>query len=186
MPLKRYARFTLHVVVALVLAAFVAVAQYAMWGWISRGQPMAEAESAISGFAYSGYGRDQSPLEDDFPTLKQLERDLDILARSTKRIRTYSSIDNVAVVPLSAKKGMRLTNGIWLDQSVEHNMREMEAGIALAKKYRHIDRLIVGNEAILREDMSPETLMLYLDAVSKATKKPVSTAEPWHIWIKYP
>jgi exo-beta-1,3-glucanase (GH17 family)/cellulose synthase/poly-beta-1,6-N-acetylglucosamine synthase-like glycosyltransferase len=186
MAFTRYARFFLHVAVALIIATFVASAQFAMWAWVNRGQPMAEAESAIAGFAYSGYGRDQSPLEDDFPSERQLSRDLDILAKTTDRIRTYSSIDNVAVVPLSAKKGFHLTNGIWLDQSVEHNMKEMEAGIKLARNYPHIDRLIVGNEAILREDMSADTIILYLDAVKKATGKPVSTAEPWHIWIKNP
>jgi exo-beta-1,3-glucanase (GH17 family)/cellulose synthase/poly-beta-1,6-N-acetylglucosamine synthase-like glycosyltransferase len=186
MAFTRYARFFLHVAVALIIATFVASAQFAMWAWVNRGQPMAEAENAIAGFAYSGYGRDQSPLEDDFPSEKQLSRDLEILAKTTDRIRTYSSIDNVAVVPLSARKGLHLTNGIWLDQSVEHNMKEMEAGIKLARNYPHIDRLIVGNEAILREDMTAETLILYLDAVKKATGKPVSTAEPWHIWIKNP
>lgn len=186
MAFKRYARFTLHVIVALIIATFVAAAQFAVWAWVNRGHPMAEAENAIAGFAYSGYGRNQSPLAGDFPSQKQLSGDLDILARTSERIRTYSSIDNVSVVPLSAEKGLRLTNGIWLDQSVEHNMREMEAGIALAKKYRHIDRLIVGNEAILREDMAPDTLIYYLKAVKQATRKPVSTAEPWHIWIKYP
>lgn len=186
MALKRYARFFIRLGVALSIAAFVAFAQYVLWGWVNRGVQMTAAEYSIAGFAYSGYGRDQSPLEQEYPDEAQLSRDIDLLATLTKRVRTYSSIDNAAVVPLTARKGLKLTNGIWLDQNVEHNQREMEAGIRLANQYKHIDRLIVGNEAVLREDMTPDTLIFYLQTVKAATNKPVSTAEPWHIWLKYP
>ncbi len=186
MPIKRYARFFIRFAVALSIAVFVAIAQYGVWAWVNRGVEMTDAEHRIAGFAYSGYGRDQSPLTNEYPDEAELARDIDLLATLTKRVRTYSSLDNAAVVPLTAKKGLKLTNGIWLDQSVEHNQHEIEAGIRLANKYRHIDRLIVGNEAVLREDMTPDTLILYLKAVKAGTRKPVSTAEPWHIWLKYP
>ncbi|WP_082878094.1 glycosyltransferase [Methylobacillus sp. MM3] len=186
MPIKRYARFFMRLAVALSIATFVALAQYAVWAWVNRGVEMTDAEQRIAGFAYSGYGRDQSPLTREYPKETELARDIDLLAKFTKRVRTYSSIDNAAVVPLTAKKGLKLTNGIWLDQSVEHNQREIEEGIRLANKYKHIDRLIVGNEAVLREDMTPDTLIFYLKTVKAGTRKPVSTAEPWHIWLKYP
>lgn len=186
MPIKRYARLFIRLAVALSIATFVAIAQYAVWAWVNRGVEMTDAEHRIAGFAYSGYGRDESPLTREYPSETELARDIDLLATLTKRVRTYSSIDNAAVVPLTAKKGLKLTNGIWLDQSVEHNHREIEEGIRLANKYKHIDRLIVGNEAILREDMAPETLIFYLKTVKAGTGKPVSTAEPWHIWLKYP
>jgi len=186
MAIERYAKIFFKLLVALGIAAMVAYGQYAVWQWINRGVEMTDAEHSIAGFAYSGYGRDQSPLAREYPTEKELARDIELLAKLTKRVRTYSSIENAAVVPLTAKKKIRLTNGIWLDQNVEHNQREVEEGIRLANKYRHVDQLIVGNEAILREDMTPDTLILYLDAVKAGTRKPVSTAEPWHIWIKYP
>ncbi|MDR2875692.1 MAG: glycosyltransferase [Methylobacillus sp.] len=187
MAFTRFARFIFHVAVALVIATFVAVAQFAVWYWVTQGQPMTPAENAITGYAYSGYARDQNPMEHDVPSQEQLTRDLGILAHTAKRIRTYSAIDYAAVAPLAAEHGLRLTGGIWLDQSVERDMREVEAGIALVEKYpKTIDRIIVGNETLLREDLAPETLILYLNMVRKATRKPVSTAEPWHVWIKYP
>ena len=130
MPIKRYARFFIRFAVALSIAVFVAIAQYGVWAWVNRGVEMTDAEHRIAGFAYSGYGRDQSPLTNEYPDEAELARDIDLLATLTKRVRTYSSLDNAAVVPLTAKKGLKLTNGIWLDQSVEHNQHEIEEGTA--------------------------------------------------------
>ena len=56
----------------------------------------------------------------------------------------------------------------------------------LSKGYRNLVRVMVGNEAILREDISVSELSDYLDRVRRITWLPISTAEPWHIWLKYP
>ncbi len=47
-------------------------------------------------------------------------------------------------------------------------------------------RVIVGNEALLRTDQTVEEMIGYLKRVRKEIKAPVSLAEPWHIWLKYP
>lgn len=44
---------------------------------------------------------------------------------------------------------------------------------------RHIERVMVGNEVILRGDLTVDEMIGYLDRVRKAIRKPVSTAEPW-------
>ena len=45
---------------------------------------------------------------------------------------------------------------------------------------------IVGNEVVLRNDIPVEQLIGYLERVRRVTDIPVSTAEPWHVWIKNP
>ncbi|MFM7275231.1 MAG: glycosyltransferase, partial [Gammaproteobacteria bacterium] len=50
----------------------------------------------------------------------------------------------------------------------------------------NIDLIIVGNEALFRGEVEPEELIAYIERVREATKVTVTTAEPWHIWMKYP
>ncbi|RYZ63459.1 MAG: hypothetical protein EOP08_10885, partial [Proteobacteria bacterium] len=54
-------------------------------------------------------------------------------------------------------------------------------------KYRNVVRVIVGNEALgVRNEVTVEQMIAMLDHVRSNTKRPVSTAEPWHVWLKYP
>jgi hypothetical protein len=45
---------------------------------------------------------------------------------------------------------------------------------------------MVGNEVLLRGDLTRADLFAHLDHVRGATRQPVSTAEPWHVWMLYP
>ncbi len=76
--------------------------------------------------------------------------------------------------------------GSWLDADRERNEREIEAVIRLAKQHRNVHRVLVGNEVVLRGDLPVPDLLAHLDRVRAATRQPVSTAEPWHVWIKHP
>jgi exo-beta-1,3-glucanase (GH17 family) len=49
-----------------------------------------------------------------------------------------------------------------------------------------IDGVIVGNQAVLRGDLSVEQLTGYICRVRQQVMVPVSTAEPWHVWIQHP
>ncbi|MBL8271035.1 glycosyltransferase, partial [Steroidobacter sp.] len=56
----------------------------------------------------------------------------------------------------------------------------------LANKHANVIRLVIGNEAVLRGDLTVAQLAEQLDRVRDAVTQPVSTAEPWHVWIKHP
>ena len=45
---------------------------------------------------------------------------------------------------------------------------------------------MVGNEVLLRGDLTRADLFAHLDHVRGATRQPVSTAEPRHVWMLYP
>jgi exo-beta-1,3-glucanase (GH17 family)/cellulose synthase/poly-beta-1,6-N-acetylglucosamine synthase-like glycosyltransferase len=188
--MPRITRLFFNFLAALVIAAFVASAQYALWEWANRGQNMADADTelGIKGFAYSGYQRDSlGSLGGPYASDEELTGDIDLLAHYTRRIRTYSSLENANVVPLAGFRNIRVTSGIWLDRDAEKNAREIAAGIELAHQYKNVERIIVGNETLHRGDMKPDELIALIKEVKKATKKPVSTAEPWYIWVeKYP
>lgn len=47
-------------------------------------------------------------------------------------------------------------------------------------------RLLVGNEVLLRGDQPIKILIQYIRHVRAQVGMPVSTAEPWDVWLKYP
>ena len=66
----------------------------------------------------------------------------------------------------------------------------------MANQNPNIERVLVGNENILRFDgekdlrdpnaTSPAQLIREIRNVKRNVKVPVSTAEPWHVWLHYP
>ena len=115
-----------------------------------------------------------------------MEKDLILLRPLTERIRIYGALDNSEVTALASNLGFYVTAGAWLGSDFDLNQREIEALKSKIKNYPHIERAIVGNEVLLRNDLPPETLYTYLDEVRKNTSLPISTAEPWHVWLKNP
>lgn len=171
---------------ALGLALSVALLNLALWAVLNRPVSPPDWSEPVHGFAFSAYQRDQSPLDQSFPSDAEIDSDLALLAQQTPRVRSYTSSEKPALPALAEKHGLKLTAGAWLDRRRDNNERELEALIAQAKHYPAIERVIVGNEAVLRGDLTPAQIAVYLDRAREALDKPVSTAEPWHVWIKYP
>ena len=46
--------------------------------------------------------------------------------------------------------------------------------------------MIAGNETVLHGALTPAELGAYLDQLRRRLKVPVSTAEPWHVWLRHP
>ena len=171
----------------LLIVAGFALLTVAIWGYANR--PTAEPPwpSRIQGFAFQPYQKDQDAIARDEPTIEEIDSDLALLEGKTNAVRTYSTLGTVAEVPALAKRhGIRVTLGAWLDTDRVRNEREIEEAIRLAREHRNVVRVMVGNEVLLRGDLSRADLFAHLDHVRKATRQPVSTAEPWHVWVLYP
>ncbi len=164
----------------------VSLIHFSAWAILNRTLPLINAPGIVSGFAYSGFQEKQSPLERNFPSTAELSADLRLMKPLTSRIRIYSALDNSETTPLAAKLGFDITAGAWLGADKTSNTREINALKAQLLFYSSIERAIVGNEVLLRNDMPKADLYAYLDAVRLATATPISTAEPWHIWLKNP
>jgi hypothetical protein len=64
-------------------------------------------------------------------------------------VRTYSVSNGLDLVPqLASEYGLRVTLGVWINDWEEQNEREIETAITLAKHYRNVESIIVGNETI--------------------------------------
>jgi len=169
-----------------VLALFVALLNVGLWAWINRPVQIANWSGPIEGFAFSAFQRYQSPLLDSYPNEQELASDLRIIAQHARRVRTYSALESAAIPRLARDIGLTVMAGAWLDRRTDNNELELAALIASAQRYPNIERVIIGNESMLRDDLTVDQLGAYLDRARAALRQPVSTAEPWHIWLKYP
>ena len=87
---------------------------------------------------------------------------------------------------LAADYGLFVTAGAWLDTRIQNNEQEIAALIRAVRQNHNIERVIVGNESILRGDLTVADLVKKIKLIKKKVGVPVSTAEPWHIWLRHP
>ena len=170
-----------------VIAVAFGAATLAAWAYANR--PTAEPAwpSRVQGFAFSPYRGDQDPSRGDFPSVAQIDSDLALLEGKTHAVRSYSTAGTLAEIPaLAAGRNINVALGAWINDNSDNNEAEIERVISLASSSRNVVRVIVGNEAVLRGDTTIETLTTYLDRVRDSVGQPVSTAEPWHVWLHHP
>jgi len=177
---------TKRYLIPLLFAVLVAAIHFTLWYISNRALPLINAPEIVNGFAFSGFQENQSPLRKEYPSTAELEKDLRLLKPLTHRVRIYGALENSEVTALASSLGFHVTAGAWLGSDAAANYREIEALKAKIKIYPKIERAIVGNEVLLRNDLTPEQLIGYIEDVRKTTKLPISTAEPWHVWLKNP
>ena len=171
------------------LVVFVAVAALFTGIWALYNRPVTAPDwpEQISGYSFSPFRADQNPQQNRYPTDEQIRQDLELLSKQTDNIRTYSVDGTLADIPRLAEEfGLRVTLGVWISPDEERNEREIAKAIEIANASRSVVRVVVGNEALFRREISRKDLMVYLDRVRAAVKVPVTTSEQWHIWLKYP
>ena len=160
--------------------------------WSSPNQPQAGdvtmPGAKFNSLSYAPYQADQAPGRRPLPTAAQVTRDLALIAPLTNGIRTYSSIEGkFDIGKLAAQAGLHVWLGIWLSGNVKDNAREMAAGIAEANAYPGvITRVIVGNEVLLRRDLSVDDLIADIDFVHARVKQPVAYADVTDFWRQFP
>ncbi len=123
-------------------------------------------------------------------TPEQIDRDMAQLSRITGHIRTYTVDGGMDKVPeIAARYGLTVSLGIWIGPDLEVNEKQIELGIktTLANR-RTIDRVFVGNEAILSAYVTPDQLNRYIQRVRAAlpARIKVTTTEPWSTWMLTP
>ncbi len=171
---------------AWLLAASVALGNYLAWGWVGAPIEAPDIAPKVSGLAYAPFARTDAPWVRHVPTALLLDADLRQQATLTTQIRTYSAAQLPELPQIAARHGLQVTQGIWLEKNYENNRREIAAGIAASLQSANVTRLVVGNETVLKKILTPAQLIVHLQTVRAAVKVPISTAEPWHVWISHP
>lgn len=171
----------------LVIVGIVIAINFVAWAYINRPHDAPAWTGTIRGVSFSPFQKGDDPFANKYPSAQAIENDLQLLEGKVSRVRTYSSTNGMEAIPqLAQKHNLRVTAGAWLDRDHERNEREIENLIKNVRAYDSVERVIVGNEALLREDLTVEELTQYLRRVREASHVPVSAAEPWTIWLKHP
>lgn len=169
--------------------AVAILANYALWCAPNRPVPLEPPPGGkLRSISFAPFRDGQSPLTRVYPTPEQIDADLAVIAPQVAGIRTYTSLEGMETVPeLAQKHGLTVTMGAWLSPKASINDAEVESLIDLANRYPDtITRVIVGNEVLLRGDLKPGQLIAYIRKVKAAVKQPVSYADVWEWWLKFP
>jgi exo-beta-1,3-glucanase (GH17 family)/cellulose synthase/poly-beta-1,6-N-acetylglucosamine synthase-like glycosyltransferase len=170
-----------------IIAITVAVMTIMFWALVNRPEPEPPWPSTIQGFSFAPFHEGQSAILRLYPQREQLEGDLALLSGLTHAVRTYSVDGILAEIPeLARKHRINVALGAWLDEDLQRNAQEISSLLEVVSRARNVVRIIVGNEVLLRGNLSVQELAAHLKQVRSATDIPVSTAEPWHVWIDHP
>jgi exo-beta-1,3-glucanase (GH17 family)/cellulose synthase/poly-beta-1,6-N-acetylglucosamine synthase-like glycosyltransferase len=172
---------------SIVVAAVFAALTFALWAWLNRPSPEPPWPDHVQGMAFSPFGSGQDPVPQTLPSTEQIDADLRLLAGKVTAVRTYSSLKSLGqIADIANRHQLKVALGAWLDRDLTTNEAEIAAAIDIANSHANVIRLVIGNEVILRNDLSVAELSRQLDRVRAAVEQPVSTAEPWHVWLKHP
>jgi exo-beta-1,3-glucanase (GH17 family) len=116
---------------------------------------------------------------------EQIAEDLAQLAKITDCIRTYATDLGLDQIPeLAAKVGLKVIQGIFLDKDRQKNLTQISTAIRLAKDYPGtIIALVVGNETLLRKDITASDLADTIRSVKAQVTVPVTYADVWEFWL---
>lgn len=174
----------------LILVALALIGAY--WWWaIGRPVALPDAPSArIACVSYAPFrNAGETPLDAQaFISPERIDEDLRALSQRFDCVRTYSQGQGLSAVPqIAGRYGMKVLLGIWLGGDKKANAQQVELGIDAARKYPQVLRgVIVGNEVLLRGDLSPAQLAGYLHEVRTAVSVPVTYADVWEFWLRHP
>ncbi len=179
----------MRALVALLAFAVVAALNF-LWWWVPN-QPVDIAgwnAAPLQSVSFAPYRPGQSPLTRTFPTPDQIESDLKRLQGKVKAVRTYSSGENLETVPQRAGKyGLKVWHGAWLNDNDKENLEQINLLIDHANKYKDtVERVIVGNEVLLRKDLTANELRRYIRQVKQRVTQPVTYADVWEFWLRNP
>ena len=172
----------------LVLAAVAGAA----WWW-SVGRPVDLPDAPSSRIACVSYGpfrrAGESPLDPNaFISPQRIDADMRMLSQRFDCVRTYSQGQGLSAVPeIAGRYGMKVLMGIWLSRDPKLNDQQIQLGIAAAKASPQALRgIIVGNEVLLRGELSSAQIAGYLHEVKAAVNVPVTYADVWQFWLRHP
>lgn len=138
--------------------------------------------------SYTPFDKDQSPFDQPFvPRIERMDADLALLATRFQCIRTYSQIGLEALPDLARKHGLKIMSGIWVNGNEADTQKEISALVASANANSDVvSAVIVGNETLLRKEITASKLVELIKQVKSQVKQPVTYADVWEFWLQHP
>jgi glucan 1,3-beta-glucosidase len=173
------------------LAALVALAAcFAAWWAEGRAVAVADAPAGLLPcVSYAPHRGAQTPFDRTLHIARrQLEEDLRLLSKHTLCVRTYAADQGIEDVPRIARAlGLKVMLGAWIGRDAIDNGRQLGRALALARRYPDVvTALVVGNEVLLRRELSADQLRALLRQARANSPVPVTYADVWEFWLKNP
>ncbi len=180
---------SLRTPLALLLISLGAIA--AAWWWLATPVSLPRApidpNAKLMCVSYAPFRGAQTPLS---PTThveaEQIAQDLEQLAKISDCVRTYSIENGLDQVPgIAAKVGLKVIQGIWLGGNRLKNLAQIAVAVRLTKEFPGtITSVVVGNEVLLRGEMTTADLAATIRSVKAQVAVPVTYADVWEYWLR--
>ena len=141
--------------------------------------------NGIHGISFSVYLNDQAPGSQI--SAQQIRERMQVIKPYVKWIRSFSCTDGNEQIPrIGHENGLKTLVGAWLGSDAEKNEREIEAVIKVAQA-GHADIVAVGNEVLLRGDLSEDQLIGLIQRVKQAIPGiPVGYVDAYYEFAVHP
>lgn len=179
-------------IVFVYLTAFILL--FGFWTLLNKAQTVPQAYSSnekLQSASYAPFKYDESPMDLQKGFLipdERIDADLKLLAEHFEGIRIYSVLGLESVPKYARQHGLKVMLGIWIGADDSLNQKEIQTAITLAKKYRDvISCVVVGNEVLLRREISSTKLAGYIKQVkNELPDTKITYADVWEFWLKNP
>ncbi|MBE0468510.1 MAG: glycosyltransferase [Methyloprofundus sp.] len=165
------------------------MANFFFWAYINRPDKVQSWVGPMMGVAFNPMREHHDPTKGLYPGEAKINEDLSLVAGRVHAVRTYSVQNGLERVPeLAAQHNLNVTLGAWISSDPVESQKEVDALISLSRN-KHSDnivRTLVGNESLLRKEVTVDELIAYLKQVRKRSWRPISTSETWDIWLAHP
>ncbi len=168
---------------------------FGFWYGVGRPRPIPGPEVAakhtLQSVSYAPFEKGQSPFDFDKGLTianSRIDADMALLSRHFSCIRTYSVAGLEALPRYAEKYRMKVLLGAWVSADPKATQVELHKVVDLAKRYpASIRAVVVGNEALLRREVTGAQLAGYIRQVKRALPGvPVTYADVWEFWLKHP
>ncbi len=142
-------------------------------------------KAGVHGMCFSPYVEGQAP--GSHVGEAQIRERLRIVQPHARWVRSFSCTEGHEATPrLAHELGLKTLVGAWLGTDRAINAREVEGVIAVAQA-GHADIVAVGNEVLLREDLSEDDLLAHIEQVKAALPGvPVGYVDAYYLFEKHP
>ena len=141
-------------------------------------------DAGLHGLAFSPYVDGQDNVTQ--VGADQIRERLSVLAPHVDWVRTFSCTRGNELTPaIASDMGLKSMVGVWLDDNFEYNETELASGIAIANQ-GNAGILAIGNEVMLRGEMSEDQLIAYIERAKAETDVPVGYVDAYFLFENYP
>ena len=122
--------------------------------------------NGIHGISFSPYIEGQGPGTEISEV--QISERLGIIEPHVDWVRSFSCTEGNESIPrVASNNGLKTMVGVWLEGDLENNEKELANAIEIAQA-GHADIVAVGNEVLLRGDLSEDELIDYIRRFKEA------------------